>query len=60
MDTISPQVTCLVREMASKILRRVWSASALDIFSTSERFMGLLKCSRVTASTARKKPSFAP
>jgi hypothetical protein len=36
-----------VAEMASKILRRVLSARAFDIFSTSERFMLNLECSEV-------------
>jgi hypothetical protein len=32
-ETISPQFICFSREMASKIVRRVLSAKALEIFS---------------------------
>src|SRR5712691_1362036 len=39
-DTISPQVKWPLAETASKILRRVPSARAFDIFSTCERFIG--------------------
>jgi len=38
--------------MASKILSRVWSARALDIFSTSERFIVDLECSELGGFTA--------
>jgi hypothetical protein len=41
METISPQLMHLLAEMASKILRRVPSARALDIFSICERSMEL-------------------
>ena len=43
METISPQVMWVDAEMASKILRRVSSAKALDIFSTSARFIVLFE-----------------
>ena len=47
IETISPQFMWSVAEIASKILSRVWSASALDIFSTSERFIVNLECSQL-------------
>ena len=50
--TISPQVMRLVSEIASKILRRVLSASAFDIFSISERSMDCPKCSGIPAGDA--------
>ena len=46
----------LVAEIASKILRRVWSAKAFDIFSTSERSMVNLECSEVIGLVARENP----
>src|ERR1700674_5378943 len=47
IETISPQVIRLVAEMASKILRRVSSARAFDIFSISERFMAYPQCNEL-------------
>jgi hypothetical protein len=44
---------CRVAEMASKILRRVLSASAFDIFSISERFMDYSKSSEIIVPGAR-------
>src|SRR5947209_1060905 len=52
METISPQVIWLVADTASKILSRVLSARAFDIFSTSERFMLDLECSEVVGLAA--------
>src|SRR5205814_5570388 len=40
METISPQFIWPAREMASKILSRVSSAKAFDIFSITGRFIG--------------------
>src|SRR5260370_27701270 len=45
---------CLQAEIASKILRRVLSARALDIFSIWERFMDLAKFSRTESLFAIK------
>src|SRR5438309_1897991 len=52
IETISPQFMWSVAEMASKILSRVWSARALDIFSTSERFIVDLECSEMDGFAA--------
>jgi hypothetical protein len=38
METISPQFIRLAAEIAPKILRRVISAKAFDIFPTSQQF----------------------
>jgi hypothetical protein len=43
METISPQFMWPVAEMASKILKRVLSARAFDIFAIRERSIGLAK-----------------
>src|SRR5260370_37235217 len=56
METISPQFMRSVAEIASKILRRVLSARAFDIFSSSERFILNLECSEVVGLTATKQP----
>jgi hypothetical protein len=42
--------------MASRILRRVASANAFDIFSTSERSMVNLECSERIGIVARENP----
>jgi len=55
METMSPQFMRLVAEIASKILRRVLSARAFDIFSSSERFILTLECSEVLGLTAIKQ-----
>ncbi len=52
METISPQLMRLLAEISSKILRRVSSAKAFDIFSTSERSIINLECSEVIAVAA--------
>src|SRR6266851_4625978 len=58
IETISPQFMRLAAEMASKILRRVSSAKAFDIFSTLERFIVHPKCSEFIVLTARENPIF--
>src|SRR5258705_13665766 len=55
IETISPQFICLVAEIVSKILRRVSSARALDIFSISEWAIASSKFSEIVALTARRK-----
>ncbi len=55
METIWPQFMRLVAEIASKILRRVLSARAFDIFSTSERSMVHLECSEVIGPAATEE-----
>src|SRR6266566_5651157 len=54
IETMSPQFMWSVDEMASKILRRVWSARAFDIFSILERSMRPSECSEVIARRARE------
>jgi hypothetical protein len=47
-----------VAEIASKILRRVLSARAFDIFSTSERFIVDLECSEVGGFAAIQQTGY--
>jgi hypothetical protein len=55
METISPPFMRLVAETASKILRRVLSARAFDIFSTSERSIVTLQCREVIGLAATEQ-----
>src|SRR5580700_1286822 len=54
IETMLLHVMCSVAEMASKILRRVSSARAFDIFSISARSMEYSKCSEIIPSCASR------